>query len=50
MLPLVVFFVALAVAITRLPEPQREDSARLPCFATGTPVPATMKAAQVEML
>src|SRR5262249_41860473 len=30
--------------------PQREDSARLPCFATGTPAPATMKAAQVEML
>ena len=30
--------------------PQREDSARLPCLATGTPAPATMKAAQVEML
>src|ERR1700722_3032834 len=28
--------------------PEREDSARLPCLATGTPVPATMKAAQVE--
>jgi len=30
--------------------PQREESARLPCLATGTPAPATMKAAQVEML
>ena len=30
--------------------PEREESARLPCFATGTPAPATMKAAQVEML
>ena len=30
--------------------PEREDSARLPCLATGTPAPATMKAAQVEML
>src|ERR1700690_3731623 len=30
--------------------PERDDSARLPCFATGTPAPATMKAAQVEML
>src|SRR6267154_3674511 len=27
-----------------------EDSARLPCFATGTPAPATMKEAQVETL
>ena len=30
--------------------PERDDRARLPCFATGTPAPATMKAAQVEML
>src|SRR6185312_15256425 len=30
--------------------PEREDSARLPCLATGTPAPATMKAAQVETL
>src|SRR5262245_38274664 len=30
--------------------PERDDSARLPCFATGTPLPATMKAAQVETL
>src|ERR1700756_4826340 len=30
--------------------PQRDDSARLPCLATGTPAPATMKAAQVETL
>ena len=31
-------------------EPERDDSARLPCLATGTPVPATMKEAQVETL
>ena len=30
--------------------PERDDSARLPCLATGTPAPATMNAAQVEML
>src|SRR5688572_25602147 len=30
--------------------PEREDSARLPCLATGTPAPATMKEAQVETL
>ena len=30
--------------------PERDDSARLPCLATGTPAPATMKAAQVETL
>ena len=30
--------------------PERDDSARLPCLATGTPAPATMSAAQVEML
>src|SRR6185437_1772942 len=31
-------------------EPDFDDSARLPCLATGTPAPATRKAAQVEML
>src|SRR4051812_40739221 len=30
--------------------PERDDSARLPCLATGTPTPATMKAAQVDTL
>ena len=30
--------------------PQREDTARLPCFATVTPAPATTNAAVVEML
>src|SRR5712672_965698 len=30
--------------------PERDDSARLPCLATGTPEPATMNAAQVETL
>src|ERR1700690_612299 len=30
--------------------PDFDDSARLPCLAIGTPAPATMKAAQVEML
>src|SRR6195952_6184275 len=30
--------------------PDRDDSARLPCLATGTPAPATMKEAQVETL
>src|SRR6185312_5939632 len=30
--------------------PERDDSARLPCLATGTPVPATMKDAQVDTL
>ena len=30
--------------------PERDDSARLPCLATGTPAPATISAAQVEML
>src|SRR4029077_4093295 len=30
--------------------PEREDKARLPCLATGTPAPATISAAQVEML
>ena len=30
--------------------PDREERARLPCLATGTPAAATMKAAQVETL
>src|SRR5579863_2111599 len=30
--------------------PERDDRARLPCLATGTPAPATMKAAQVDTL
>jgi len=30
--------------------PERDESARLPCLATGTPAPATMKEAQVETL
>src|SRR3954470_12080782 len=30
--------------------PERDDSARLPCLATGTPQPATMNDAQVETL
>ena len=30
--------------------PEREEAARLPCFATGTPQPATMRLASVEML
>src|SRR3984885_13391919 len=30
--------------------PERDDSARLPCLATGTPQPATISAAQVEIL
>src|SRR3954462_13695363 len=30
--------------------PERDDSARLPCLATGTPQPATMNEAQVETL
>src|SRR6266481_5751129 len=30
--------------------PERDDSARLPCLATGTPAPATIKEAQVETL
>ena len=37
-------------AVSTSAPPEREDSARLPCLATGTPAPATMKAAQVEML
>ena len=31
-------------------EPEREEIERLPCLATGTPAPATTKAAQVEIL
>jgi hypothetical protein len=30
--------------------PEREDAARLPCLATGTPQAATISAAAVEML
>ena len=30
--------------------PERDDSARLPCLATGTPAPATMNEAQVDTL
>src|SRR3977135_3313607 len=30
--------------------PERDDNARLPCLATGTPQPATMNEAQVETL
>src|ERR1700720_602978 len=30
--------------------PERDDNARLPCLATGTPAPATISAAQVEIL
>src|SRR6202140_663463 len=30
--------------------PERDDNARLPCLATGTPAPATMKEAQVDTL
>src|SRR5680860_1435277 len=31
-------------------EPDREETERLPCLATGTPAPATTKAVHVEML
>ncbi len=31
-------------------EPERDETARLPCFATVTPAPATTNAAVVEML
>src|SRR5690349_25127558 len=31
-------------------EPERDEIDRLPCLATGTPAPATTKAAQVEIL
>src|SRR5215472_9141333 len=37
-------------AVSTSAEPDCDDRARLPCFATGTPAPATMKAAHVEML
>ena len=37
-------------AVSTSAAPEREDSARLPCLAIGTPAPATMSAAQVEML
>ena len=34
----------------RSAEPERDVIARLPCFATGAPAPATTKADRVEML
>ena len=37
-------------AASRSAEPEREESARLPCLATGTPQPAATSAAAVEML
>src|SRR5215469_7826559 len=37
-------------AVSTSAAPERDDKARLPCFATGTPAPATISAAQVEML
>ena len=37
-------------AVSTSAAPEREDKARLPCLATGTPAPATISAAQVEML
>jgi len=37
-------------AVSTSAAPEREESARLPCLATGTPAPATIKEAQVEML
>src|SRR3990170_3532301 len=37
-------------AVSTSAEPEREEIERLPCLATGTPAPATTKAAQVEIL
>ena len=37
-------------AVSTSAEPAREETARLPCFATVTPAPATTNAAVVEML
>src|SRR5829696_3517295 len=37
-------------AVSTSAAPEREEAARLPCFATGTPQPATIIAAKVEML
>ena len=37
-------------AVSTSAEPDCEESARLPCLATGTPQPATTKALAVEML
>src|SRR6201987_3483674 len=37
-------------AVSTSAAPEREDNARLPCLATGTPAPATISAAQVEIL
>src|SRR5687768_12991919 len=41
---------AMPSASTTSAEPQRLVTARFPCLATGTPAPATTKAARVEML
>ena len=37
-------------ASSRSADPTDDDAARFPCLATGTPQPATVKAAIVEML
>ncbi len=37
-------------AVSTSAEPDFDDNARLPCFATGTPQPATTSALAVEML
>src|SRR5262249_59422495 len=37
-------------AVSTSAEPELDEIERLPCLATGTPAPATTKAAQVEML
>ena len=37
-------------AVSTSEAPESDDTARLPCLATGTPAPETMKAAQVETL
>ncbi len=37
-------------AVSTSAEPDFDDSARLPCLATGTPQPATTSALAVEML
>ena len=37
-------------AVSTSAEPDFEESARLPCLATGTPQPATTSALAVEML
>jgi len=37
-------------AVSTSAAPERDEAARLPCFATLTPQPATIIAAKVEML